>query len=217
MAASSGRGFSHESVVLARRTAPVGLSPLVDFKVNTTYFVLMQESTSTLGSMVTLLSQMARAMGLTDTEWAARAGLRKETLSRLRRRTTCDFETLGKLAEAVNARLELRAATRSTTSADGHFPAKIDRDYERQLVELCASRSLIPERWTQLGPPFFMAGLAVMLASVSGFDRRGLLTLAERLHPGSSEPAVFARWLERSPLKPSRFLPQLKAEQRHAA
>jgi hypothetical protein len=177
----------------------------------------MQESTLSLATLLTRLSQMARAAGLTDTQWATRAGVRKETLSRLRHRSTCDLATLNALAEAVNARLELVATAGAATSADGHFPAGIDRDYERQLVDLCASRSLALDRWTQLGPRFFMAGLAVMLASVAGYDRRGLLALAERLHPGSSEPAVFTQWLERSPLRPSRFLPQLNAENRHAA
>ena len=167
--------------------------------------------------MLVRLSRMARAADLSDTQWAHRAGVRKETLSRLRHRSTCDLATLNALAEAVNARLELVTTTGPATSADGHFPARIDRDYEHQLVALCASRSFAPERWAQLGPRFFMAGLAVMLASVAGYDRRGLLALAELLHPGSSEPAVFARWLERSPLRPSRFLPQLNAERRHAA
>jgi DNA-binding phage protein len=177
----------------------------------------MQKSTPHLATLLAQLSQMARAAGLTDTQWAMRAGVRKETLSRLRHRSTCDLATLNALSEAVNARLELVTTAGSTTSADGHFPAAVDRDYERQLVELCASRSLALDRWIQLGPRFFMAGLAVMLASVAGYDRRALLALAELLHPGSSDPAVFARWLERSPLRPSRFLPQLSAERRHAA
>jgi hypothetical protein len=55
-----------------------------------------------------------------------------------------------------------------------------------------------------------------MLASVDGFDRRGLLDLAEILHPGSSQVGVFALWLERSPIQPSRFLPPL-ADRRRAA
>lgn len=177
----------------------------------------MQESTTGLSTLLARLSQMARAAGLTDTQWAMRAGVRKETLSRLRHRSTCDLATLNALAGALNARLDLVTSAGTTTSPDGHFPAAIDRDYERQLVELCASRSLALDRWQQLGPRFFMAGLAVMLASVAGHNRRGLLALAEQLHPGSSEPAVFSRWLERSPLRPSRFLPQLNAERRHAA
>jgi glucuronate isomerase len=177
----------------------------------------MQESTQDLATLLSRLSQMARAAELTDTQWAMRAGVRKETLSRLRHRTTCDLATLNALAEAVNARLELVATAGATTSTDGHFPAEIDRDYERQLVELCASRDLATDRWLRLGPRFFMAGLAAMLASVAGYDRRSLLALAEQLHPGSSEAAVFTRWLERSPLRPSRFLPQLNAERSHAA
>ena len=41
--------------------------------------------------------------------------------------------------------------------------------------------------------------------------------LAEVLHPGATEVPVFARWLKRSPLRPSRFLPMLAMETRHAA
>ena len=55
-----------------------------------------------------------------------------------------------------------------------------------------------------------------MIASVDGFDRPGLLDLAERLHPGASERAVFAHWLKRSPLRPSRFLPMLDMAVKHA-
>jgi hypothetical protein len=61
-----------------------------------------------------------------------------------------------------------------------------------------------------------MAGLAVMLAGAPGHDRSALLELAERLHPGATEPPVFARWLERSPVRPSRFLPAVKAHSRQA-
>ncbi len=93
----------------------------------------------------------------------------------------------------------------------------MDRDYEKRLLNLCASRTLDPERWEQLGPRFFMAGLAVMLAGTADFDRRSLLALAETLHPGASEPAVFARWLAASPLRPSRFLPMLSVLVNRAA
>jgi hypothetical protein len=64
----------------------------------------------------------------------------------------------------------------------------------------------------EYGPRFFMAGLAVMMASSPGSDRSRLLALAEALHPGMSEPAVFARWLAQGPLRPSRFLPMVQAE-----
>lgn len=100
-------------------------------------------------------------------------------------------------------------------SPDGYFPLRVDREYEERLLNLCASESLEPSRWAALGPRFFMAGLAVMLASVPELDRRAQLALAEQLHPGASESEVFARWLERSPVRPSRFLPLLAMEMKH--
>ena len=163
--------------------------------------------------MVTL-TRDARRLGLTDAAWAGRAGLRKESLSRLRRRDTCDFATLDALAEAVSTRVDVRPAQTAGLSPDGHFPAEINRNLEERLADLCAKNETDPNRWTALGPPFFMAGLAVMLAGAPGHDRSALLELAERLHPGASEPPVFARWLERSPVRPSRFLPTVKAHSR---
>ena len=100
---------------------------------------------------------------------------------------------------------------------DMQLPELIDRDYEERLVELAVSGALDLERWAACGPRFFMAGLAVMLASEHGFDRRGLLELAERLHTGASETEVFQRWLVASPVKPSRFLPLVRASRRDAA
>jgi hypothetical protein len=94
-------------------------------------------------------------------------------------------------------------------TSDGRFPIHVDRDLEEALLDLCASGDLSFERWQGLGPSFFMAGLAVMVASAAGFDRRGLLDLAERLHTGSSQVGVFAQWLERSPVRPSRFFAML--------
>jgi hypothetical protein len=170
-----------------------------------------------LAETLTTLTRRARTLGLTDTEWASRAGLRKETLSRLRHRQTCDFETLLSLARVVGARLGVLVAAGRDSTPDGHFPASVDREYEERLLELCASGNLDPLHWASMGPRFFMAGLAVMVASVEGRDRCGLLTLAEQLHPGASEPAVFSRWLERSPVRPTRFLPQLVIWAGHAA
>jgi len=172
--------------------------------------------------MHTVLSNLrreARRRGLNDSSWAAAAGLRKETLSRLRGRATCDFATLDALARAVGATLTVASVACGapvTTTPDGHFPAAVDRDYEAQLLALCASGTLDPREWRGAGPPFFMAGLAVLLAGVRGFDRGRCLALAEALHPGSGSPEVFALWLARSPLRPSRFLPMLKARRRAA-
>lgn len=170
-----------------------------------------------LRSVLEILEQKARRLGLTDTEWASRAGIRKETLSRLRGRRSCDFATLQTLACAVGASVSVIDKKAPGSTADGRFPAKLDRDHEEELLALCASRELDPARWRRHGPAFFMAGVAVMVASVPEFDRRALLDLAEGLHAGSSQVGVFALWLEQSPVRPSRFLPMLLVGLRHAA
>lgn len=177
----------------------------------------MHKSTDVLFAVLADLTARARDKGFTDAAWADLAGVRKETLSRLRSRTTCDLATLSALGDAVGARLVVAESPPPPTATDRHFPDRLDRDYEKQLLNLCASRTLDPGRWEQLGPRFFMAGLAVMLASTRDFDRRSLLSLAEALHPGATEPAVFARWLASSPLRPSRFLPMLSVMVRRAA
>ena len=177
----------------------------------------MKTSSPTLTDLLAVLTHMARRLGWTDTAWCARAGVRKETLSRLRRRGSCDFATLEALAGATGAQLCALDLRPPDSTADGHFPLQVDRDYEDRLVELCASGTLASGRWASFGPRFFMAGLAVLVASATGRDRRGLLALAEQLHPGVSEPAVFARWLERSPVRPTRFFALLDAGTRHAA
>ncbi len=171
----------------------------------------MLTSTYSLERLLRSLTLAARNLGLNDVAWASAAGFSKETLSRLRRRRSCDLSTLVALAEASGTRLSV-VADRLPTSSDGHFPLELSRDYEQQLLRLCASRNLDPAAWASLGPAFFMAGLAVMLASSVDADRRGLLALAEVLHPGATEVAVFARWLKRNPLRPSRFLPLLAME-----
>jgi hypothetical protein len=177
----------------------------------------MKKPITQLSVVFEALQRKARALGFTDTEWARRAGIRNETLSRLRGRTSCDFATLQALARVVGASVGVIDGNMPGSTVDGRFPTQLDRDYEEQLLDLCASGSVEPERWRRLGPAFFMAGLAVMLASVPEFDRRSLLDLAEALHAGSSQVGVFALWLERSPVRPSRFLPMLSAGLRRAA
>lgn len=177
----------------------------------------MLRSTHALQSTLLALTRQARALGLTDTEWAARAAVRKETLSRLRQRRSCDFATLQALAQVVGARIGVLDANFPGSTADGHFPARVNRGLEEQLLDLCASRDLDRQRWEDLGPRFFMAGLAVMVASMKGFNRGELCALAEQLHPGSSQPDVFSLWLTRSPVRPSRFLPLLANRVQRAA
>jgi hypothetical protein len=164
-----------------------------------------------------LLRRRARARGLSDSAWARRAGIRKETLSRLRERDNCDFDTMCGLADAVGVRLGILESAADETTPDGHFPLEVNREYEERLVDLCAIGARDPTRWRSAGPRFFMAGLAVMLASSGRVDRPALLALAEQLHPGATEVAVFSRWLEQSPVRPSRFLPLVEARAARAA
>jgi hypothetical protein len=90
------------------------------------------------------------------------------------------------------------------------------RAREEALLDLAASGDTDPAAWRRFGEPFFMGGLAMLLASARGFDRRRYLELAEALHPGMSQPEVFALWLGRSPLSPSRFLPLARHRSRRA-
>jgi hypothetical protein len=177
----------------------------------------MKKATAFLPELLDALSCRARDFSWTDTAWCERAGVRKETLSRLRSRGTCDFGTLEALARAVGSRLRVVDAQAPDTTADGHFPAALGRDDEERLADLCASGSLDDGAWASLGPRFFMAGLAVLAASEGRFDRAGLLALAERLHPGATEPAVFARWLRSSPVRPTRFFSLLDGAGSRAA
>jgi len=74
----------------------------------------------------------------------------------------------------------------------------VDRHLESKLLDVLGTRSSRVEDWRPLGPSFFLAGLAVTVASVPGFDRRRYLDLAESLPP-------------------ARFLPMLQARSSHAA
>ena len=165
-----------------------------------------------LAPLLDSLTAKARLSGFTDAEWARRAGLRKETLSRLRRRDDCDLRTLQALAVAVGTTLALA----DDPSIAEPFPPAISRQDEARLLALASHLPDTVDTWRSAGPPGFLAGLAVMLASERGPERCRWLDLAEQLEPGASQPEAFARWLQRSPLRPSRFLPMLEAERRRA-
>jgi hypothetical protein len=176
----------------------------------------MQKSTPRLSDVLKTLTAAARQAGWSDAEWARRSGLPKETLCRLRSRSTCDFATLDALARSVGATLAVHERAARTT-VDGLWPAVVDRRLEARLVDVLRTGTTRPEDWRPLGPPFFLAGLAVTLSSLPALDRGTYLGLAEALHPGATEPCVFARWLAETPLSPSRFLPMLEAGLRSAA
>ena len=176
----------------------------------------MSTSTSLLPKLLVRLRAYARLKGWCDAEWARRSGVPKETLCRLRTRSSCDLATLEALAAAVGSGLAVRGHALGH-SADGLWPGAVDRALEARLVDVAAARSSSVADWRPLGPPFFLAGILVMLASASAFDREKCLELAETLHPGASEPRVFARWLAETPLPPARFLPAALAQARLAA
>jgi hypothetical protein len=176
----------------------------------------MNKSITLLPDMLRDMSAAARRLGLTDTVWAKAAGVRNETLSRLRRRSSCDLGTLVSLATCVEARVALQIDSPLPPDPTGHMPAHFGRVEEDLLLALACCGNFDAQHWRTIGPIFFMAGFAVMLAGVRGFNRQRLLQLAEDLHPGISQPAVFTLWMNRSPLKASRFMPQLD-QTRHAA
>ena len=153
------------------------------------------------------MSKAAKTRFSTDSNWAKASGLPKETLSRLKRNSSCDLRTLWALARAAGYTL---VAVPESVEGGVHLPDSFDREYEEGLLELCASGNADADAWRAHGPVFFMAGLAVLLASARGFDRERYLRLAEALHPGASTPEVFAMWLRRSPLRASRFLPMAR-------
>lgn len=171
----------------------------------------MPRSTNPVQTLLRTLSGVARDAGWSDAEWARRSGLPKETLCRLRSRSNCDVATLAALSSALGRQLTAADPSTRPALATGLWPIDVDRRFESRLIDLLRSHSTREAEWRELGPGFFLAGLAVMLASVPGFDRRRYLDLAESLHPGASEPRVFAQWLADTPLPPARLLPILRS------
>jgi hypothetical protein len=164
---------------------------------------------SPLKNMLETMGNEARRANLSNADWAARAGVRAETLSRLKQRGDCDLATLAALAEAVNLRVTLVPRLKMS------LPTQFDRDDEERLLALCSSRSLDLAQWQAAGSRFFTAGVAMLLASVDGFDRHAWLQLAEALYPGMGSIDTFRVWLKKSPLRPSRFLPMLEQRLAH--
>ena len=160
---------------------------------------------SFLLSTLSRLEQAATRRGLNHREWAQRADVRPETLSRLFGRSDCDLVTLCELASAAGQQLLL------VDAPEREMPASWSRDVERRYVELCASGSTDVGQWLKAGPKYFLAGLATMMASSRGADRPAYLALACALCPAMRDPAEFETWLSLSPARPSRFLPMVRA------
>src|ERR1035437_1283568 len=112
--------------------------------------------TSTLLLPAKLLDQMSKAAKerfLTDSSWAKASGLPKETLSRLKRNPSCDLRTLGALAQTAGYTL---VAVPATVQGGEHMPSSFGREYEDDLLDLCASGSVDSNLWRAHGPGFFM-------------------------------------------------------------
>jgi DNA-binding transcriptional ArsR family regulator len=95
-------------------------------------------------------------------------------------------EPLVRLLLAAAAALELRGVLLKGMPAD--------RKAEKAFVGLCAHFPPDVELWKNLGDAEFLAGVAVMLAGHSGFDRAAYLALAESLFPGSSARERYGAW-----------------------
>jgi hypothetical protein len=162
---------------------------------------------STPARLVEQMALAARARFASEASWARAAGLPRETLSRLKRKPSCDLRTLEALARAAGCAL---VAVPQAGPSEGEPPAAFGREHEARLLDLAASGRIDPGLWRGHGSGFFMGGLAVMLAGARGFEREKYLRLAEALHPGISTPEVFGVWLRKSPLRPARFLPMAR-------
>ena len=163
--------------------------------------------------LIESLRALARQRFSSDAQWARASGVPAETLSRLRSRLTCDVRTLWALAEGAGCTLVAVPAMKKISASQSQ---SFDRDYESALLDLCASGNMDPAHWRAQGDEFLMGGLATLLAGADGFDRARYLRVAESLHTGVSTPEVFALWLKRSPIRPARFLPMLRARIAHA-
>src|SRR5450759_2938679 len=104
-------------------------------------------NTSTTLRTAKLLDQMSqhpKGIFSTDSSWAKASGLPKETLSRLRRNPSCDLQTLAALAQTAGYTL---VAVPATVQGGEHMPNAFLREYEGDLLDLCASGNADPDVW----------------------------------------------------------------------
>ncbi len=169
-------------------------------------------------TVLAALAAQAGARGWNDRQWAAAAGVRHETLSRVKRRGQCDTATLEALARACGCSLSLeKGGPRLAAGASGLWPQRLDRANEERLLTLAASGNRDLATWRAAGPSFLLAGLAFLLATQDDFERTGYAALAEDLHPGIGSHDAFRRWLRETPMKPYRILPMVRRLRRSGA
>ena len=111
-----------------------------------------------------------------------------------------------KLLLAASVALELR----------GHrfngMPA--ERDAEKLLVDLCAHMPPDATLWRDFGDAEFLAGLAVMMAGHTGFERGAYLALAESLQSGVSAAEQYEHWYQKYQPDFARLLSMIDRERR---
>ena len=101
-----------------------------------------------LENLLATMANAARRDNLSNRDWAQKANVRPETLSRLKLRGDCDLTTLAALANAVDLRVAL--VPKSKTS----LPKQFSREEEEKLLVLCASRSLDLAKWRDGGSAY---------------------------------------------------------------
>jgi DNA-binding transcriptional ArsR family regulator len=90
----------------------------------------------------------------------------------------------------------------------------VERERERKLVDLCAYVPPDAGLWRNFGDPAFLAGVAVILAGHTGFDRTAYLALAESLSPGATRLRQHEAWHARNGPNLPRFFSMLDRERR---
>jgi len=141
------------------------------------------------------LRELARGAGL------SLSSLQKELdrlsfLGVLRRTSKANRVFLGLRREAPFVKLLLAAATALELRAARFKAMPSDRDTEEAFVGFCAHVPPDAGLWREFGDPEFLAGVAVMLAGHSGFDRATYLALAETLYSGSSSVEQYEKWYQ---------------------
>ena len=89
-----------------------------------------------------------------------------------------------------------------------------DRDAETLLVDLCAHMPPDVTLWCEYGDPEFLAGVAVMLAGHTSYDRAAYLALAESLLPGASTLEQYEAWYQNYRPDFARLLAMVDRERR---
>ena len=157
--------------------------------------------------------ELARGAGLSLSS-VQRELARLMALGVLRRRCVGNRVLLALKRRDGFARLLLAAAV--ALELRGHRVERMpaDRDSEKRLVDLCAHMPPDATLWRDLGDADFLAGVAVMLAGHTGYERGAYLALADALQPGASGVEPYARWYEQYRPDFARLLAMIDRERR---